>query len=148
MYCENCKVKFWNYLSVMPIELNDIIFSYVKDEEKVFLNKEYYEKHHNLIRPKLGDQKNYDNYIRDMIRNDCDFVLKQLLEENYEPWIKKKRVAYKNTIYPHYAGYILDLCINYNSTKCREKIVEFYEIKGLSKNLHKKNRNINKRWTQ
>ena len=79
MYCENCRIKFWNNVSQLPNELCDIIFEYVKDEEKIFINKEYY-KYHYLLKDKISD-KNYDNYLRDIIRNDSDFVLNQLLEK-------------------------------------------------------------------
>ena len=34
------------------------------------------------------------------------------------------------------------------SNKCKELINQFYDTKGLSKNLHKKNRSNNKRWIQ
>ena len=147
MYCENCRIKFWNNVSQLPNEICDKIFEYVKDEEKIFINKEYYGKYHYLLKNKISD-KNYDNYLRDIIRNDSDFVLNQLLEENYEKWLAKKKRFHKNIIYNNYSDYLIGLCLEYESTKCRELINEFYDNKGLSKNLHKKNRNNNKRWTQ
>tara|TARA_X000000368_G_scaffold320028_1_gene257259 strand:- start:1159 stop:1533 length:375 start_codon:yes stop_codon:yes gene_type:complete len=123
-----------------------MIFEYVRDEEKIFVNKEYYFKYHHLLKNKI-DNKHYDNYLRDIIRNDYSFVLNQLLEENYEKWISKKKRIHKNIIYNNYSDYLIGLCMDYESTKCRELINDFYNKKGLSKNLHKKNRNNNKRWT-
>lgn len=146
MYCDNCKIKFWKYISDLPNEVCSIIFSFVRDKEKVFLNKEYYEKYHYLISNKISN--NYDNYIRDMIRNDSSFVLNQLLIENYERWLQKKKRIHKNIIYNNYSDYLLGLCMDNESTKCRELIDDFYNTKGLSKNLHKKNRSNNKRWIQ
>ena len=61
MYCENCRIKFWNNVSQLPNELCDMIFEYVKDEEKIFVNKEYYGKYHYLLKNK--SVKNYDNYL-------------------------------------------------------------------------------------
>lgn len=147
MYCENCRMKFWESISKLPNEVCSIIFSYVRNEEKVFLNKEYYEKHHYLISSKIS-HNNYDNYIRDIIRTDSSYVLNQLLHENYERWLVKRKRIHKNIIYNNYTDYILGLCLESESTKCRELINEFYNTKGLSKNLHKKNRSNNKRWTQ
>tara|TARA_B100000927_G_C16164369_1_gene348734 strand:- start:114 stop:557 length:444 start_codon:yes stop_codon:yes gene_type:complete len=147
MYCENCRIKFWKYISDLPNEVCSIIFSYIRSEEKVFLNKEYYEQFHYLISSKISSN-NYDNYIRDIIRNDASFVLNQLLNENYERWLVKRKRIHKNIIYNNYTDYMLGLCLESESTKCRELINEFYNTKGLSKNLHKKNRSNNKRWTQ
>ena len=147
MYCENCRIKFWNTVSRLPNEVCNKIFAYVKDEEKIFVNKEYYNKYHHLLKDKINS-KNYDNYVRDIIRTNSSLVLNQLLEENYERWLVKKKRIHKNVIYNNYIDYLIGLCMEYKSTKCRELINNFYENKGLSKNLHKKNRNNNKRWTQ
>ena len=147
MYCENCRKKFWESISKLPNEVCSIIFSYVRNEEKVFLNKEFYEKYHYLISSKIS-YNNYDNCIRDIIRTDSSYVLNQLLHENYERWLVKRKRIHKNIIYNNYTDYILGLCLESESTKCRELINEFYNTKGLSKNLHKKNRSNNKRWTQ
>ena len=147
MYCENCRKKFWESISKLPNEVCSIIFSYVRNEEKVFLNKEFYENYHYLISSKIS-YNNYDNYIRDIIRTDSSYVLNQLLHENYERWLVKRKRIHKNIIYNNYTDYILGLCLESESTKCRELINEFYNTKGLSKNLHKKNRSNNKRWTQ
>ena len=105
------------------------------------------QKYHYLISSKIS-YNNYDNYIRDIIRTDSSYVLNQLLHENYERWLAKRKRIHKNIIYNNYTDYILGLCLESESTKCRELIIEFYNTKGLSKNLHKKNRSNNKRWTQ
>ena len=147
MYCENCRIKFWNTVSRLPNEICSEIFSYVRDEEKIFVNKENYRKYHHLLRDKINS-KNYDNYLRNIIRTNATLVLNQLLEENYKKWLVKKKRIHKNVIYNNYIDYLIGLCMDYESTKCRELINDFYDNKGLSKNLHKKNRSNNKRWTQ
>ena len=147
MYCENCRIKFWNNVSCLPNDICNIIFDYVKDEEKIFVNKKYYNNYHYLLKDKIN-RKNYDNYVRDIIRTNSSFVLNQLLIENHERWLVKKKRIHKNVIYNNYIDYLIGLCMYYESTKCRELINNFYDNKGLSKNLHKKNRNNNKRWTQ
>tara|TARA_Y100000996_G_C22302773_1_gene552853 strand:+ start:229 stop:624 length:396 start_codon:yes stop_codon:yes gene_type:complete len=129
---------------MLPKELEDIIFEYVSPMQKLFVTKEYYNQYHHIFKYNIGD--NYDNYVRDMIRNDCDFALNKILEQDYNLWMVKKNVSYKNTHYYNYVNYILALCIDFSATKCRNQINLFYENKGLSKNLHKKNRNNNKRW--
>ena len=93
MYCENCRIKFWNNVSQLPNEICDMIFEYVQDEEKIFVNKEYYNKYHYLLKNKISD-KSYDNYLRDIIRNDSSYVLNQLLQENFEKWLNDFRMIW------------------------------------------------------
>ena len=50
MYCENCRIKFWNHVSQLPNEICDMIFEYVREEEKIFVNKEYYVQYHHLLK--------------------------------------------------------------------------------------------------
>ena len=87
MYCENCRKKFWESISKLPNEVCSIIFSYVRNEEKVFLNKEFYENYHYLISSKIS-YNNYDNYIRDIIRTDSSYVLNQL-KIMRDGWLKE-----------------------------------------------------------
>ena len=104
---------------------------------------DYYEKIKNsdeVIGIKAKEQKINTGNIR--------LGLAAMIEENYEKWLAKKKRFHKNIIYNNYSDYLIGLCLEYESTKCRELINEFYDNKGLSKNLHKKNRNNNKRWTQ
>ena len=145
MYCVNCQARMFKYLSYLPVELLEIIYSYLPNQAKIFLNRDYYKKYHYLLRDMISP-RNYDNYIRDMIKNNCTFVITQLMDENYKQWIQSSKKMYKNVIYPHYSGYIIGMALEMNRNSIRELVVEYYDKKGLSKNLHKKNRSNNKRW--
>lgn len=125
----------------LPQELKDIIFGYVDNKEKIFVTKEYYIKYHNLlIIPK------YNSYLRFNIRHDNNFVINRLIQENLNSWIKFKNIKYKNTIYASYLQYILALCIDYSSMRCKKTIEEFYKS-GLGKKRPKNNRIKNIKWT-
>jgi len=145
MYCVSCQMRLFKYLAYFPVELLDIIFSYLPNESKIFLNREYYIKYHSLVRNMINP-RNYDNYIRDMIKNNSTFVMTRLLEENHLQWLQPSKKIYKNIVYPHYGAYIIGLTKEMNCNKVRELLVDYYDNKGLSKNLHKKNRSNNKRW--
>jgi|TARA_Y100000992_G_scaffold52929_2_gene31503 hypothetical protein len=127
----------------LPEVILNIIYSYVSNEKKILLNKNYYKKYHYLL------CHNYNNYIKNIISNNYLFIFTCLLDENYKQWIKLSKKIYKNVVYPHYISYILDLTFQMNNPMIRTFIIEYYKDKGLSKNLHKKkNNNNNNRWIQ
>jgi len=103
----------------LPDELWRIIFEYLPDEYKIKLNKKYYKQHHHLIR-NIIINKQTENYIRDMIKKDCEFVLMQLIFENNDRW--KRMSPYfdckSNTEYENYIYFLIDYSINFNSKKC------------------------------
>jgi len=74
-----------------------------------------------------------------MVRQDNDFVFKQLLVENYQRWLNMKKYYYKESIYSNYINFLDSYAIDNESTKCRKIIQDLFEELGLSKNQHKKN---------
>lgn len=103
----------------LPDELWRMIFEYLPNECKIKLNKQYYKKYHYLIR-NLIINKQTENYIRNMIKKDCSFVLSHLLSENKDRWERmspyfdcKTETEYENYIY-----FLIDYSINFNSIKC------------------------------
>jgi len=125
-------------INKLPEDLSNIIKSYIPDIVSMFLTKkEYLEKH--IFFKKYIIKRNIENYIRCMVRQDNEFVLEQLLKENYKRWINMKKYYYKNCIYSNYIIFLESYAIDNESTKCRKKIVELFQELGLSKNQHKKN---------
>lgn len=132
-------------INKLPSELIDIIYLYIPNSITVFLTKEKYIKEHILIRDMIP-KKNIEKYIRTMIKQDNDFVFKQLLVENFERWLKMKKYYYKESIYSNYLTFLISFSIDNNSNKCRELITKLFEEEGLSKNQHKKNNVRYIRW--
>jgi len=130
--------NFLTKIIYLPNELTDIIFSYIPTSISVFLNKANYIKYHKSIK-KYINKGNIENYIRCMVRQDNDFVLKQLLNENFNLWINMKKYYYKTCIYTDYISFIESYAIDNESTKCKQAIYDFFKELGLSKNQHKKN---------
>ena len=130
-------------LTLLPQELIDLIWQKIEPKYKIFVSKKYYLLYHPiLIIPKYS----YTGYLRGIIRNDCDFVVEQLLTENSEKFVKLTNIKYKDSVYGSYLDYILDLCIEYNASRSRIVIKEFNKL-GLGKNIHKKKRHKNIKWT-
>lgn len=134
-----------NINKTLPDELINIIKSYLPINSSIFLTKQNYLLHHLLIRD-LIPKKNIENYIRDMVRRDNDFVFQLLIKENYKKWIYIKHYIYKNIIYKNYIYFIKDFCIENESHRCRTLLNSFLMEHGLCQNQHKNNIYKNKRW--
>jgi len=129
---------FFMNVKTLPDELEDIVYSYIPKSITIFLTKQNYIKEHYLIRSFIM-RKNIENYIRSMVRQDNDFVFKQLLIENYNRWLNMKKYYYKECIFCNYLNFLQSYAIDNQSTKCRKLLIDLFEEEGLSKNRHKKN---------
>ncbi len=132
------KKDIYNNIDKLPIEMVDIIYSYIPKSITIFLNKQNYIENHYLIRT-LINKVNIEKYIRMMVRQDNDFVFHQLLIENCHRWMNMNKYYYKECIYSNYLEFLEEYAIEYESTNCRNKLLTFLEEQGLSKNRHKKN---------
>jgi phosphoribosyl-ATP pyrophosphohydrolase len=120
----------------LPVELVRYIKEYIPKKEFVFTNRENYNLYHILIKPCIKD---YESYIRYMIRQDNEFVFKKIIEENYRKWYEIRQYKYKNMIFNNYLYFVINFCIENDSNNCRKVISDFLKEHGLGKNLHKKN---------
>jgi hypothetical protein len=120
----------------LPVELVRYIKEYIPKKEFVFTNRENYNLYHTLIKSSIKD---YESYIRSMIRQDNEFVFKKIIEENYNKWYEIRQYKYKNMIFNNYLYFVMNFCIENESNNCRKIISDFLKEHGLGKNLHKKN---------
>jgi len=120
----------------LPKEILNIILDYVPICSLVWVNKTYYLKYHSTIKQNIPQ---FENYIRDIIRRDNSFVFNEILKENYKKWINMKKYVYKNLLFSNYLYFLLDYCIQNESSKIRTLIMCKMENCGLCKNLFKKN---------
>jgi hypothetical protein len=130
---------FLKNVNNLPYELIDIIYEYLPKSVTIFLTKKNYLQEHYLIIKKYINGERIENYIRTMIRQDNDFVLRQLLVENYRRWLNMTKCYYKTCIYTNYITFLESYAIDNESIKCRKLIIDFFEELGLRKNQHKKN---------
>jgi hypothetical protein len=80
----------------LPPELIRYIKEYIPKKTFVFTNRENYNLYHSLIKPSIKD---YESYIRAMIRQDNEFVFKKIIEENCSKWYDILQYKYKNMIF-------------------------------------------------
>jgi hypothetical protein len=130
--------NFFMNVKTLPDELEDKVYSYMPKSITIFLTKKNYIEGHHLIRSFIN-RNNIENYIRSMIRQDNDFVFKQLLVENYNRWLNMRKYYYKECIFSNYIYFLESYAIDNESIKCRNLIIDLFQEEGLSKNRHKKN---------
>ena len=129
---------------ILPAEMVLHIWSFIPNETRVWLTKEYYEKYHKeCILPLLKPR--FDTYIRYIIRKKHEYLIKIQLKDNYDMWIKKYNWEYKNYIHTTYIHYLLYLCRNYNSNKIYN-IIKNYK-KNNSLKLNKSIKGKYNKWT-
>lgn len=85
----------------LPDEILSIVKSYIRPSSLIFLNNNYYNKYHYLIKY-LIPKNQFENYIRNIIRRDYDFVFQQILHDNFIKWLNIKQYIYKNIMYKNY----------------------------------------------
>ena len=134
-----------NNLNIFSTDIIDIIKSYIPNIYLIFVNKNYYTKYHYLIK-ELIPKKNYEKYIRYVIRKDNDILFQYILNDNLNNFFKNKNYIYKNIKYSNYLYFLIDFCIDNNSNNCRNILNEIMKEHRLCQNRHKKNTNIHIRW--
>lgn len=125
-----------NNFSYLPNEIIQLIKEYIPINKLVFVNSVYYKSYHYLIKKNIPL---FENYIRDTIRRDNEYVFEQIIRENLNYWVKKRQYIYKNMIFANYIYFIIHYCIENNSDKCRLIIKNYLSKGNLCINQHKKN---------
>jgi hypothetical protein len=128
--------SLFNRIYNLPDELRDYIRFFMQDVRFVFTNRLNYRLFHSFLTPYISK---YENYIRDTIRRDNEFVFDRVIRENYLKWLNIRNYRYKNMIFKNYLYFVIHYSIENDSSNCRKIIHIFAEELGLCKNLHKKN---------
>lgn len=123
-------------MNKMPDEIIEIIKEYISKKTLVFVNKTYYKLYHSLIKKYINK---YESYTRDIICRDNYMVFEQICRENFNNWINNKQYRYKYMIFNNYIYFIMYFCIENDSEKCRDILLNIFEERKFGKNLHKKN---------
>lgn len=130
---EEAKSLFIIQKIYLPDEIKDIILSFLPVRTRMLLSRQYYIDHHYLFKS-MVKQDMYENYIRTMIRKDCDFVFRLILQENIKRWVHIKKYVYKNLIFSNYYFFLRLFCIENESPRCRRVLVVFLNESGVKIN--------------
>ena len=131
----------------LPDDIIEIIWNMLDDSVKSSLDKRYFFSYNfdNYSTMTLHSQYAYN---RVMIRNDDSFIFNNIISNYGRKWMaNKKFVDYNNQVHSNYLYFLLSLIHESNASRCNEIMTTFLDKEGLSKNLYKKYRIKNIRWS-
>ena len=135
-------------LNILPEVIVGEIFKFLPRNTTYILNKTYFILHYPILIENFDvNNTRFQSYIRRIIRKDCNFQLRYLLNTHFKRWNKRLNWKYKQNTFPSYISFIKLLSIKYNSQRCRSLIDQFLETSLSKKNRHKKIRSKNSRWS-
>ena len=135
------------YYRMLPLEILELIWDKVSPIAKSDVNKENYLKYYNERINNISENESVERYVRHVIVNDYAFTLNSILTYRFDTWFRIKNYHYGYAVYPNMMHFLHNFCVENSSQKCKQCIVELFQIRGISKNLHKKNRIRNIGWT-
>ena len=94
---------FFNLISTLPLEIKEIIYYFICDEVKSNLTKKIFMLNYEN---KIKKIPYYNSYLRYLIRNEHNFILKINLNLKKEHWYNLKNWKYNNRIFSNYLFYL------------------------------------------
>lgn len=119
-----------------PDELIILIFEFIPRISLVFVNKYYYNLYHPLIKKYI---KNYDSYIRDVIKRDNHIVFEKIIKDNFDNMMNNKYYRYNLMVFNNKLFFVMYFCFENESDNCIEILLNIFKERNFGKNLHKKN---------
>lgn len=107
-------------------DVKKIIFDYILLSDKSQLNKKYFKDYSVRKYINLFNKIDVNTYVRNIIRIDAIFILRSLME-NMGSSLKNKRMVYRKKRMILFE-YMINLCYNYSSDRCRWYLMRIYEI--------------------
>ena len=126
----------------IPEELKGIIFNYLPPTTLVWLNKEYYIKHHEVVSDMIKPAR-YQQYVTNMIIRDASFSFQFVMRENIVRWFKmmvnNKKHRFAGKTYSSFLPFLLEFSISSGAEKCR-RVIEDVATEVIGPKWHKRNR--------
>lgn len=106
------KTNIINKINKLPHELVDIIRDFLPKQTIVWLTRNNYFKYHTVT-------YSTDSLVRNVIRNDHNFVFAVHLTSYVFQWMHRPKYVYKNKKYNTFFDFIKKYVIECEATKCR-----------------------------
>ena len=136
--CEDNLKEIYSYIPYVYRKLHskcnyqEYIKSLYKNDDNVF----------NIIKNrkivKTTNIYNNISHIRMIIRNDLNFILSNILTYNFINWLNIKNYIYNKLKFRNFTEFIMYYANENNADKCKNIMIDYFDIYGLSKNRHKK----------
>lgn len=132
----------------LPEDMIGEIYKYIPITTLYTLNKQLFTRYYQIITDNYTVNSTvFQNYMRHLIRRDCNFQMIYLLRYNFLKWNKPLSWKYKQNTFPSYIIFLRLLCNHHNSQKCKNLITEYLERSLSNKKRHKKIRSKNTKWS-
>jgi len=116
---------FFDLISTLPVEIKEIIYNFICDEVKSNLTKELFILNYEN---KIKKVPYYNSYLRYLIRNEHEFILKINLNLKKNHWFNLKNWKYNNRYFPNYLTYLKYYAQQQNKNKMYQ-IIKSIETK-------------------
>ena len=138
-------------LYILPEDIIWMIGKYVRDVDKIWLCKKYYyHNHYLLFENSTKREKVSIPLLKNIIRNDYEFILQQLLNIYGDLWSKyhsNKKYKYESMVFPSFMDMLMFWNRKYKSGRCENIMIEYLKYNGFRANRYKQNKQRNIRWT-
>lgn len=125
-------------ISNLDMHVRAIIHSFVPPAYMVWTSKTNYIAYHSCVVELVKSQHVYDSYIRQILRNDFDYVFTLILGQNREVWWDTRKYTYRGKQYSTYMQYMDAYIFEHGSHRCRDamfNIVYRKKHRRMNKNI-------------
>lgn len=141
-------------LDCLPEEVRvEHILPHLPPQVLVWLNRHNYIRYHSVICPLIPSTRSErfplgkrETYIRHMIREDCSFVVSQLLTDHADVWVRPSGYYYKTRSFPSYLHFLFQYSLDVTASRCR-KCINNKAIDLIGKKWYKRTRERSNRWS-
>ena len=109
----------FDLISTLPIEIKELVYTFIRDDIKSNLTKELFILNYEN---KIRQIPLYNSYLRYLIRNKHEFILKLNLTLKKDHWYNLKNWKYNNRIFSNYLVYLKYYAQQQNQTKIYQTI--------------------------
>ncbi len=124
-------VKF--QLMTQQSDLVSKIISYLPIQDKMMLNKQYY----NSVEKDIVIKNKNSFYIHLVKENNQSLLTKYIAREKIENWFKKKKYYLNNYVFNNFISLLEHVSIQYKANQTRLIINDLYKNNMLNKHKHK-----------
>ena len=108
-------------METLPTDIIIEIKEYIPHNILYNVSKSYFDKYYTEIISNYSlKNKNFKNYVLNIIKKDCIFQFRLLINSNFTTWLNTKKWIFKNITYFNYLEFMKYISIENNSNKCLE----------------------------
>ena len=130
----------------LPDDIIGVVWTMLGPETKALLDRANFEEHHEAVYRSIGAHRRL-SYHRVIMRHDDSYVFEKILRTEGLAWARMKRFPYDTTIHNNYLYFLLFLVQEHGAARCGEMIKSYFDKEGVGKNVYKKYRIKNIRWS-